>query len=69
MSAIPAMAAIPVILEPNVDTSSPHRDTSQIMAVCPPPRHASDKVLPQPVSPQEPMNKRFTKTIFDISYA
>lgn len=55
MSAIPAMAAIPVILEPNVDTSSPYRDTSQIMAVCPPPRHASDKVL------QESIQDRLTR--------
>ncbi|MCX2956718.1 MAG: hypothetical protein K7J15_02980, partial [Candidatus Regiella insecticola] len=48
VSAISAMAATPVLLEPNVDTSSrlpSSSDISKIRSVCtlPPPRHASDE--------------------------
>lgn len=61
MSAISAMVATPVILEPNVDTSSPlpsSSDTSKIRAVCPlpPPRHASDEA--QKKSIQDRLTRR-----------
>lgn len=61
MSVISAMAATPLILEPNVDTSSPlpsSSDTFKIRALCPlpPARQASDEA--QKKSIQDRLTRR-----------